>query len=265
MTLRVAQITDCHLQADPTTPYKGVDADAHLDQCLAWLQDHAQVDVLLLTGDLSHFGSLKAYQRLQQKLTSVLCPSIWLAGNHDDCQAMQQVCNQPVQELRVFDYKHWQVLAINTTAKPDGAGGGSVSDQQMKDLATTLEQNHGKPVCLFMHHNAVPVNSAWQDNIMLANASEFNALIAANPQVKMVVCGHVHQEIDEILLGTRFLATPSSAVQFACHQQQFKVQEELGPGLRLLTLMDDGQAHSQVVRLPKIISSLLANTDIMTH
>ena len=79
MSLRIAQITDCHLQAEVTTPYKGVDADAHLDQCLAWLQDHAQVDLLMLTGDLSHFGSEKAYQRLQQKLSRLAFPCVWLA------------------------------------------------------------------------------------------------------------------------------------------------------------------------------------------
>ena len=49
MSLRLAQITDCHLQADALTFYKGVDADAHLDQCLSWLHNNAEVDLLVLT------------------------------------------------------------------------------------------------------------------------------------------------------------------------------------------------------------------------
>jgi len=52
--------------------------------------------------------------------------------------------------------------------------------------------------------------------------------------------------------ATRFLATPSSAVQFACQQQNFKVQEELGPGLRLLNLLEDGQVNTKIQRLPKL-------------
>ena len=86
---------------------------------------------------------------------------------------------------------------------------------------------------------------------MLGNAQQFNALVASHSQVKAVVCGHVHQTFDQLIGATRFLATPSSAVQFATEQQQFKVQTELGPSLRLLTLAADGQIHTQIQRLPK--------------
>jgi|TARA_B110000977_G_scaffold183110_1_gene245451 Icc protein len=251
MSLRIAQITDCHLQAEVTTPYKGVDADAHLDQCLAWLQDHAQVDLLMLTGDLSHFGSEKAYQRLQQKLSRLAFPCVWLAGNHDHCDTMQQVSGQAVQELRVLDDNHWRLVILNTTEQADGRGGGSLAEVQMEELKRVLEDDVQRPVCVFMHHNSVAVNSLWQDDIMLGNAQQFNALVASHSQVKAVVCGHVHQTFDQLIGATRFLATPSSAVQFAIEQQQFKVQTELGPGLRLLTLAADGQIHTQIQRLPK--------------
>jgi|TARA_B110000259_G_C13942724_1_gene373456 Icc protein len=252
MSLRIAQITDCHLQADVATHYKGVDADAHLDQCLAWLQNHAQVDLLMLTGDLSHFGSEEAYRRLQQKLTGLPYPCIWLAGNHDHCDTMQQVCGQAVEQLRVVDYDHWRVVVLNTTEQPDGRGGGSLAEAQMEALKQVLEGDLQRPVCVFMHHNSMPVNSLWQDDIMLGNAKQFNALVASHCQVKAVVCGHVHQTFDRLIGSTRFLATPSSAVQFTCEQQEFKVQAELGPGLRLLTLAADGQMQTQIQRLPKL-------------
>ena len=252
MSLRIAQITDCHLQADALTHYEGVDADAHLDQCLSWLQDHAQVDLLMLTGDLSHFGSEAAYRRLQQKLSSLAYPCIWLAGNHDNSDTMQHVCGQPVQQLRVLDYDHWRLLVLNTTDQPDGIGGGSVSSMQMEELRQVLEGDSQLPVCVFMHHNTMPVNALYQDAIMLGNARQFNALIASHSQVKAVVCGHVHQKFDQLIGSARFLATPSSAVQFTCQQQEFKVQAELGPGLRLLTLAADGQMQTTIQRLPKV-------------
>jgi hypothetical protein len=40
-------------------------------------------------------------------------------------------------------------------------------------------------------------------------------------------------------------------VQFASEQPVFKVQAELGPGLRLLTLDADGQIHTKIQRLSK--------------
>ena len=252
MSLHIAQIIDCHLQAHASTHYKGVDADAHLDQCLTWLQQNAQVDLLMLTGDLSHFGSAMAYQRLQKKLSGLAYPCIWLAGNHDHCETMQQISGQPVEELRVLDYDHWRLLILNTTDAPDGHGGGSIARHQMAQMKPLLEVDAGRSVCVFMHHNAVPVHSLWQDDIMLGNAQEFTRLIASNPQVKAVICGHVHQQLDRFVGATRFLATPSSAVQFACQQQKFKVQEELGPGLRLLNLLEDGQVNTKIQRLPKL-------------
>jgi len=252
MNLRIAQVTDCHLQADALTHYKGVDADAHLDQCLSWLHNHAQVDLLMLTGDLSHFGAETAYQRLKQKLSNLPYPCIWLAGNHDHCETMQDVSGQAVQQLRVLDYDHWRLVMLNTTEQPDGVGGGRVSPAQMEEFQHLLESDSKVPVCVFMHHNSMPVDSMWQDHIMLGNARQFNALIASNPQVKAVVCGHVHQNFDQLVGNARFLATPSSAVQFTCKQQEFKVETELGPGLRLLTLTPDGQMNTEIQRLPKI-------------
>ena len=67
MSLHIAQITDCHLQAHASTHYKGVDADAHLDQCLTWLQQNAQVDLLVLTGDLRPFWQCNGLSAIAAK------------------------------------------------------------------------------------------------------------------------------------------------------------------------------------------------------
>ena len=39
-------------------------------------------------------------------------------------------------------------------------------------------------------------------------------LLAHHPQVRGVLCGHVHQEYDALHQGVRFLATPSTCIQF---------------------------------------------------
>ena len=43
----------------------------------------------------------------------------------------------------------------------------------------------------------------------------------------------------------------------ACEQKEDKVQEELGPGLRLFSLLDNGQISTNVQRLPKHKTSQL--------
>lgn len=252
MTLRIVQITDCHLQPDNKTLYKAIDADAHLEQCLQWVKENGDFDLLVLSGDLSNHGSHSAYVRLNTKISQLKVPCVWMLGNHDDANLMQQVCSQDVANLRVLDYSHWQLIMLNTTEHADGQGGGSLSNDQMNALEEVLKGPSEKPLCVFMHHNALPVNSMWQDEIMLGNASEFNALIAKYPQVKLVVCGHVHQEFDRFSGAVRYMATPSSAVQFVCEQDEYKVESELGPSFRLLTLLNDGQIMTEVKRLPKL-------------
>ena len=121
------------------------------------------------------------------------------------------------------------MLILNTTYAPDGHGGGSIARHQMAQMKPLLAVDSGRSVCVFMRHHAVPVDSLWQDDIMLGNAQEFTHLIASKPEVKAVICGHMHQKRDHFVGATRFLATPSSAVQFACQQSKIKVHRGIRP------------------------------------
>ena len=250
--MRIAQLTDCHLQADENTLYKGVNADTHLDQCIASLAQQEDVDLLLLSGDLSHFGSADAYERLRQKVDAMGIQAIWLLGNHDDGPAMEAASGQAVEELRCFDFGPWMLIALNTTHSPDGCGGGSLSQVCLEQLEQALIKHSEQSVCIVMHHNAVPVHSKWQDDIMLANAWAFNELVAAHAHVKVILCGHVHQEYDQNIGAARYIATPSTAVQFTCEQNTFQIEADLGPAYRMLTLDESGGFHTQVTRLPKV-------------
>lgn len=57
--------------------------------------------------------------------------------------------------------------------------------------------------------------------------------------------------LNRLVAAVGYLATISSAVQFTCLQQEFKVQKELGPGLRLLTRTANGKLHTHIEGLVK--------------
>ena len=251
MRKRIVQLTDLHLQASSKALYKGVNADAHFLQCLEWLSGN-QCDLLLLTGDLAHGASPASYARLQGYLADIGIPWLWLPGNHDDAQQMLAVSDQAVDQVRQVELADWRLLILDTTYAPDGKGSGSVSPVHMQHLQQQLEVQQDKPVLLVMHHNPIPVNSAWQDEIMLGNSQEFNQLVTAYSQVKAVVFGHVHQPIDRVERGVRYLATPATSVQFLAQQDSFMVQAECGPGLRIIDLLDANGLQTQVVNLPKL-------------
>ena len=250
MSQRIIQLTDLHFQASSNELYKGINADAHFLQCLDWLSGN-ECDLLLLTGDLAHGASPDAYGRLQGYLAELDTPWLWLPGNHDDAQQMLAVSDQAVDQVRCVELAGWRLLILDTTFAPDGKGSGSVSPTQMQQLQQQLEVEQDKPVLVVMHHNPVPVNSAWQDEIMLANSQEFNQLVTAYSQVKAVVFGHVHQPIDRVEQGVRYLATPATSVQFLAGQDSFTLQDDCGPGLRMLDLLAEGELQTQVIYLPK--------------
>ena len=86
---------------------------------------------------------------------------------------------------------------------------------------------------------------------MLANGDRFTHLLAAHKQVQAVVFGHIHQPLDRLQAGIRYLGSPATSVQFAQQQEQFTLQPELGPGLRIIDLAEDGTWQTQVVYLDK--------------
>ena len=248
MTSRIIQLTDLHLQASSDTLYKGVLPDASLSQCLAWLEQQ-DYDLLLLTGDLSHAGSLDAYHRLQDYLSVLSKPWLWLPGNHDNVDNMLRVCDQSIDAVRTIALGGWQVILLNTTAQPDGRGGGSISQAHLGALEESLQARATTPTLIAMHHNPVAVASRWQDKIMLANADQFTRLLGAHDQVQGVVFGHIHQVLDRYEDGIRYLGSPATSVQFALQQAQFTLQPELGPGLRIIDLSADGDWQTSVVYL----------------
>jgi Icc protein len=66
--------------------------------------------------------------------------------------------------------------------------------------------------------------------------------------VKVVLWGHVHQAFDQLMQGIRWLAAPSTCVQFTPHSDDFAVDDQ-APGYRWLRLYDDGQLETGVSRV----------------
>lgn len=251
-SVKIVQLTDLHLQQHVGVEFKGVMPDQNLQQCLAWLQQQ-DYDLLLLTGDLSHAGYESAYQRLLTYMQAIDKPWYWLPGNHDDAELMSRMHPQEVDAVRSLSIGQWQLLLLNSTHEPDGRGSGSIAASHLVQLSDALKASAQPHSMIVLHHNPLAVDSSWQDEIMLDNDAEFLQVLdtAAGQQVKVVLCGHIHQEQDKQRHGVRYLGSPATSAQFAIKQQQFLLQPELGPGLRTITLHADGSIDTQVVRLPK--------------
>ena len=81
--IRIAQITDCHLPADPKRAYRGIDPYKNLQTLLTKVKS-LKPDLILASGDLSEDGSQVSYTALKHLLNSIDVPVLALPGNHDD-------------------------------------------------------------------------------------------------------------------------------------------------------------------------------------
>jgi Icc protein len=254
-TLKVLQLTDSHLYADPSRCLLGINTLETFDQVLAQaMHEQGRPDLLLATGDLVHDASDTGYKRLLGRLKLTGVPSYCLPGNHDLPHKLKQVLNQEnVHTLPSVQAEGWSLIFLDSTIP--GNESGNLDNSQMELLQLLLEAHTDKHTLICMHHHPLPVGSRWMDTMALKNPDEFFNLLSHHPQVKAVLCGHIHQDYDGNHNGVRLIGTPSTCVQFVPGQDDFCI-DACPPGYRWLTLHPSREIETGLGLLPEIPSGL---------
>lgn len=258
MPLHVLQLTDTHLFADDRQTAKGIPTNDSLRTVLAAVQAQPQrPDLILLTGDLSQDETAGSYEKLQAAIAPLGIPTYWLPGNHDRPELMRTLLQRPpLSGAKQIQQAGWQLLLLDSQVP--GAVHGDLSETTLAQLAAQLENSPTTPTLIALHHPPLSVGSAWMDRIGLQNGATFQALLAQYPQVKAVIFGHIHQELDELRDGIRYLATPSTCVQFLPNSDEFGIDPDRAPGFRWLTLHPDGTVTTRVERVPYSVPLAIA-------
>lgn len=245
--LRVLQITDPHLMADADGALLGVVTRESLDAVLAQVQadGREQADLILATGDLAQDASDEAYRVFAEKMRMFACDISWVAGNHDDSKRLQAAAENFGCAQRRFLVGGWQILVLDSSVL--GKVHGYLEDDELEFLEQCLREYPDLPTLVALHHHPVSVGADWMEEIGLHNRDQFWQVVDQFPQVRSVLWGHIHQELDRDRNGVRLLATPSTCIQFESGSSEFSV-EELAPGYRWLDLYPDGRLHTGVSR-----------------
>ncbi|WP_373080458.1 3',5'-cyclic-AMP phosphodiesterase [Zhongshania sp.] len=246
--LCVVQISDCHLGADSGDCLLGMDTDHSLEAVLQSVAaDCPEIDILVASGDLAAHGDASAYQRLAARLKGMAKQVVWLPGNHDSSSLMQSVVGDQWMPSRLM-LDGWQLVFLNS-AVPDQVGGFLANDQ----LAILAEAGQFDcPTLVFVHHHLRPVACAWLDEQQIANADAVFATIANKDQFKAIICGHVHQQSEQVFQNIGLLTTPSTCVQFAPNSDDFALDDR-NPGYRRFWLGDKGEFQTRVSRVKGVI------------
>lgn len=246
---RVVQITDTHLMHTPGGTLLGLDTDFSLQEVIKLVRAERQpIDLILATGDISDSGSEDAYYRASEYMDGLCAEVVWLAGNHDLLANMQAVFGRGGELVRVIYVGNWQIVMLNSQIP--GEVGGELGADELDWLEQCLQQSRQRNlyslVCL--HHQPLPMGSAWIDEQTVRDHEQFFAIIDRHPQVRGVLWGHVHQYLDLPRGGVQMMSTPSSCVQFVRGSDDFKV-DDLSPGYRWLDLYADGRLETAVSRV----------------
>lgn len=250
--VRLVQLTDNHLCAEPGGTLLGMDTDHALQAVIARvLRERPAIDLVLGTGDLSDQGAASAYARLTEYLQQIPAPALWLPGNHDNRDNM--LAAAPGEHTLCGEARigNWQVLMLDSQVP--GEIGGELGAAELQRLQTALESAReadlNSLVCL--HHQPVPIGCTWLDEQRVADADALFALLDEFPGVRALLWGHVHQEFDQLRGELRLLASPSTCVQFAPNQVDFKADDK-PPGYRWLDLHPDGRIDTGVSRVDDV-------------
>lgn len=208
--------------------------------------EQRHIDLVLATGDLSQDGSSESYARFHQHMDRFACPVYWLPGNHDLTDIMTN--HQAARHMSpcVIPVNGWNIIMLDSTIR--GKVPGNFAESELVFLQKALQDSTDKHVLIALHHQPVPVGSAWLDQQIVTNAEAFFRVVDQFNNVRSIIWGHVHQVFETRRKGVRLMSVPSTCVQFLPNSTDFAVDKE-NPGYRWLDLHADGRMETGVSRV----------------
>jgi len=215
----IAQISDPHIQLDYEPAVTQLQrAIEHL------LQLPTRPDVVMITGDCTNNGTVAEYELFREAIGALPMPTFVIPGNHDNREHMLAVIGEqgqaqlPGYMQYVVDVGPLRLIALDTNIP--GQGGGAQDPEQLEWLAQRLEEAPDRPTLIFMHHPPFRTGFRAYDQIGLADAEAFGALIARHPQIELIGAGHVHATMVRRFYGTLALTCPAIYEQMLPDESQ---------------------------------------------
>ncbi|MEE9342004.1 MAG: 3',5'-cyclic-AMP phosphodiesterase [Gammaproteobacteria bacterium] len=256
--INVLQLTDTHLFKAKGGKLLGLDTDHCLDKIVEHILEHEQPDLVLATGDLTHDASPAAYARFKNSMARLDVPVYCLPGNHDESKLLMNALNDGsiYSQKSLLTSNGWRILFLDTTIPGSEAGHLKQEELNFVEKSLSTETNH--PVLICLHHPLAHIASEWLDSMAIDNGDELLTIAEQHQQVRAVICGHIHQELQTQHQNVQLLGTPSTCVQFLPRSKGFAV-EEIPPGYRRLKLFDNGEMETDIVRLNEIPGEITMN------
>ena len=242
--IRILQISDCHVAADPTVLYRGQSADRNLSAVVQAARNW-EPQLVLLTGDISEDGSRESYERTSKLLAQIGAELIALPGNHDDVTLMHQYFPAgPWNGPYLHRLKGWQLIMLDSTVH--GQVSGFFRPDHLERLQMALNSDDGIHQLIALHHQPVMVGAPWIDRYPLESPERFFAVTDRSSAVRCIVWGHIHQDFRVQRKACSLLGSPSSVANSLPGTERFSL-DPAGPACRWLELSAEGKVETGIL------------------
>ncbi|ODU03248.1 MAG: metallophosphoesterase [Pseudonocardia sp. SCN 72-86] len=199
----LAHLSDLHLDG-------GVRAHARAARVLSYLDGlPGPIDALLVSGDLTDHGTDDEYREFRD-LFGGRSPLLVLPGNHDVRDPFRRVLlgdaggDAPIDA--VHDVAGVRFVTCDSTIP--GHSEGRLADATCDWLAAVLAEQPERPTLVAFHHPSAALDSPPLDAIHQRDTARLEAIVAANPQVLGLLCGHAHTASTTLVAGRPLLVAP---------------------------------------------------------
>jgi len=238
-TLKFIHITDTHLLNRPDETFYNLNTQKNLESVLSLSKArYPDIDFFIFTGDISQTGTKESYTLFKSLTQQYELPIYCVPGNHDTPYLLQSIIPScPNSSINIIQLGSFSLILLNSCVEDKHHG--LINDLCLRQLEDYLKNNENQFNIIAIHHPPVLINSKWLDDLGLQNQTEFLHIINKFPHNTLLICGHVHQEIDQQSNNLRLLATPSTCHQFKTNSDYRHHIETPSPAYRYIKITTD--------------------------
>ncbi|MGU3575238.1 phosphodiesterase [Brucellaceae bacterium C25G] len=200
---RIIQLSDPHIVVEGTLCYGVVDTGLALKKAVATINRNlplwGTVDMVIVTGDLTDFGTPEEYARFRSIMADLPLPVRVVPGNHDLRENMRAAFADQDWMPKSgginwsADFDDFGLVCLDTLV--EGHHHGELQSDAIELLAKALKSFGNKPVMIGMHHPPFSTGIIPMDVNNLRESVELSKIIDNHPAEVRLVCGHVHRSV----------------------------------------------------------------------
>lgn len=245
----IAHLSDTHLDTSEPRARRAAAVMAYLNGLAK------PVDAIVVTGDIADNGLAAEYEQARAILASPWCPVFCCPGNHDDRAAYRRVllgadgdgdgADSPVNRM----HRAAGVLFLLCDSTLPGRNEGLLADETLAWLDGVLSEHPGVPSFLCFHHPPVPLHSPVVDAIRQSGEHRLASLLARQPQVAAILCGHAHTPAATTFAGRPLLVGPGVFSTLNLPWQHGGIADEQAPLTVAFHILDGGHRVTTHIRV----------------